>query len=815
MMSNIQDKIQIKVFMNKMIELISHLKEKLDNYTQKKADFLAELTTEPLASSKSLYFYKEVILPFIENTLLMDNLGANEGVRYQTYTKNRLILRVFIDGKEIYAKYEEGEQGNIAYYYPAVPVCDESPNHISGLPYILHHISAGVTDQNKIFRPLAAFVLGTDDVEIDLPGPLGEHAIYSFLENFIRNSAKHNKEQLEKQETEKNLEINLCLSNIQGDDQHYCLRIWDNYTKASKDVKSTEGSVELIMKLNTYRSQSIIGDDGNLIREAWGLMEMKICALLLSGKKNYSLLGPQESGNIEKQKQLLGIERIKECKGLEDCKECQPNDDSLVFQLRIMKTKNICALTHKNLDNRKAGIYWYKDVVDLLKILWSTKDIDSFGAFKFAVFDYDILANAINSHVFSTTENKDSDKPTFDRFLSMLPFRIIILNDNKNTCADINNLVLQKRAIIVEEGYWPENDWNSYCLIAWAWRTWVNGYFLSNKEEKRKVSLQIYLQQQETESPTKKWIELAKKNYAEENSVNFTIWGDRNEQPTCLEGELFDHLQDKDFILYDRHGYLPGSLPSKGIENFQSYVLLDKRSSDFTPIFNPSFPLINEESHWAFPFELAEAGLLRILVIDERVAERAYDELDEEYQKKVLTNLFGIDKTLRFHAAHLAKIYICTDWRINGETHPLHSTIQLKRESKNPEANNLPSLCFAINNNQLLLELKTEAKIDSETKATIEYLSADLIVIHQGVIEMWGRNETIKAWFNQQKILDIIRNKIPFIVINSGRGIPPNLKNDVKFLPFSLVQDFLLGSRISKYSFSKLCMSLTRQKQDS
>lgn len=806
MMSNIPDKIPINVSMAKMIELISHLKEKLDNYTQKKADFLAELTTEPLASSKSLYFYKEVILPFIENTLLMDNLGANEGVRYQTYTKNRLILRVFIDGKEIYAKYEEGEQGNIAYYYPAVPVCDESPNHISGLPYILHHISAGVTDQNKIFRPLAAFVLGTDDVEIDLPGPLGEHAIYSFLENFIRNSAKHNKEQLEKQETEKNLEINLCLSNIQGDDQHYCLRIWDNYTKASKDVKSTEGSVELITKLNTYRSQSIIGDDGNLIREAWGLMEMKICALLLSGKKNYSLLGPQESGNIEKQKQLLGIERIKECKGLEDCKECQPNDDSLVFQLRIMKTKNICALTDKISDNRRAGIYWYKDVVELLEILWSNKDIDSFGAFKFAVFDYNILAKAIDSDIFSKTEN--SDKPTFERFLSMLPFRIIILNDNKNTCADINNLVLQKRAIIVEEGYWPENDWNSYCLIAWAWRTWVNGYFLSTKEEKRKVSLQIYLQQQETEFPTNKWIELAKKNYLKENSVNLLIWGKKKNDPIhCFKGERNDDFEKKNIVLYDRHGYLAGEMNKIGVKDFQSYVLLDKRSSDFTPIFNPSFPPENEESHWAFPFELAEGGLLRILVIDERVAERAYDELDKEYQKDVLKKVFGIENTLRFHAARFAKIFICTDWSINGETRPLHSTVQLKRESKNPEANNLPGLCFTIDDNKLLLKLKTEAKTEN--------ISADLIVIHQGVIEMWGRNETIKALFNQQKILDIIRNDIPFIVINSGRGIPPNLKSDVKFLPFSLVQDFLLGSRISKYSFSKLCMSLTRQKQGS
>ena len=137
----------------------------------------------------------------------------------------------------------------------------------------------------------------------------------------------------------------------------------------------------------------------------------------------------------------------------------------------------------------------------------------------------------------------------------------------------------------------------------------------------------------------------------------------------------------------------------------------------------------------------------------------------------------------------------------------MHSTVQLKRESKNPEANNLPGLCFTIDDNKLLLKLKTEAKTEN--------ISADLIVIHQGVIEMWGRNETIKALFNQQKILDIIRNDIPFIVINSGRGIPPNLKSDVKFLPFSLVQDFLLGSRISKYSFSKLCMSLTRQKQGS
>ena len=55
-------------------EIVDALKDKLDEYIQKKADFTAEIATEPLTSTKTMKFFDEVVLSFVTNIPLMDNI---------------------------------------------------------------------------------------------------------------------------------------------------------------------------------------------------------------------------------------------------------------------------------------------------------------------------------------------------------------------------------------------------------------------------------------------------------------------------------------------------------------------------------------------------------------------------------------------------------------------------------------------------------------------------------------------------------------------------------------------------------------------
>ena len=52
---------------------------------------------------------------------------------------------------------------------------------------------------------------------------------------------------------------------------------------------------------------------------------------------------------------------------------------------------------------------------------------------------------------------------------------------------------------------------------------------------------------------------------------------------------------------------------------------------------------------------------------------------------------------------------------------------------------------------------------------------------------------------------------LPVVIVDSGRGIPPMLSREVKFLPFSILSHCLLGRRIAKYRLTQVSMSLTRK----
>jgi len=206
---------------------------------------------------------------------------------------------------------------------------------------------------------------------------------------------------------------------------------------------------------------------------------------------------------------------------------------------------------------------------------------------------------------------------------------------------------------------------------------------------------------------------------------------------------------------------------------------------------------------------MAESACLRVLVMDERIAEVAYEEiLRDEVNKPA--SLYGQKE--RIVVNKWGNVFLGTHLNINdGNTQPLHHSIGLqfprvfvKIATGDVEAGRVRDIEVTWIDKQAAQEVR-------------EKIEPHVLIIHQGVIENFlaekipkKRNEglvdTLEAFFED------LRRFIPFIIVDSGRGIPANLPGKTKFMPFSLVEDYLMRERVSKFNFMKIVMSLIRRR---
>jgi hypothetical protein len=300
-LEKIRERLKDLSYDGNLLEVIQDLRDRWDDYLQRRSDFLAEVTSEPLMTTEPRWFYREVVLKLAENVLWMDNIAANEGIYI-----GRLKFRVWINGKEMNATYRccpsSSSCGCSSITFPDNPLlypmrCQTCQN--PGCDCRTRH---GTTTE-----VLTAVSIEGEDVEVELPGPVGEHAFYGFLENFVRNAAKHNKDKLNGVRC---LEVWMCLR--EENDEFYSLRIWDNVSDPCK-VKDIQQQIR----------QELIDSEGKLRRQAWGIAEMKVTAALLAGCPDFTRMG-----------EFLEVEQRPSC-------SCHKNSNGLVYRLRLMRPKRV------------------------------------------------------------------------------------------------------------------------------------------------------------------------------------------------------------------------------------------------------------------------------------------------------------------------------------------------------------------------------------------------------------------------------------------------------------------------------------------
>jgi hypothetical protein len=786
------------------IGMVEKIKDRLDEYLQKKADFVAEVTTEPLMSTRSALFYQEVMLWFQRNTGLLDSIARNEGYGYEAWIHSSLQVRCFT--------VPHGDEVEATHLFPAWRRKDGDPLR-SNEPGTVPFAERILDEESEDLELIGLNGQGTD-LRVAWPGPLGEYALYGMLENIIRNAAKHSG----KNPTEEDPEPLLITLVVRDEDpfaDHFKAYLFDNVTDVTRPVSAVIDDeridATLGVVLGKYLECGLIDNSGQCRPEAWGLKEIMIGANLLAGstefvwsRKNLAVQ-PQDDPNEE--------ETFRPWEG-------QPEPRGLMYRFLLMKAREAvfigAAFSDAVKDDRvlrAAGMRVFASFDDFEKQMNACGG--SAAAFQFAVLD--------------------EKQKIPEAAKGLLPFRIIRVVAGSGQVRGNDGEVLT-----------PENPLLHYAidedsLRAWLWNTWLRRWLPESEDT---CSLVVILD----EIHAKEWANALKRfPSAAPETDKFTV-------QALAAGDDGKAVIGKRQVIYDRHGLFVRKCGEGPLPKEASYSIFDKLSPDFLSISQPPGMHGEADAPWLFPFELIEAGLLRMVVVDERLAAKAMEPLDlgeKEHHDRVARTLIpdpgGEDsrpldpQRPRFwHAAERAGVQLVTHLDFDSSS-PTVTPETLREKGFFPWTLDEPSATAAAEERtgwaanpsgrrsptcpSLRLVVRSHNADDKEAQVQlvcdrrgdgiggfaeeVPLDTVDLILVHQGILDSIAS----KASSDVAKMFEnALKSSFGWYVVESGRGVPPNVqKAQVKFLPFSLLDKTLFGGRVAKLRLVRMLMELTRR----
>ncbi|HOK05421.1 MAG TPA: hypothetical protein PLN24_09225 [Victivallales bacterium] len=238
-----------------------------------------------------------------------------------------------------------------------------------------------------------------------------------------------------------------------------------------------------------------------------------------------------------------------------------------------------------------------------------------------------------------------------------------------------------------------------------------------------------------------------------------------------------------DYILYSsRHtgyiGYNNGSWSAERESNLPIYSEAYSGSMTFiSQLYRACQSIKDFTSRWFF-LRYAEQALIRIGICDDRFQEW-WAKMPEESQGNIfqskLTPVYLEDE----------RIYHQAGFPTNGK---FYSVLKLGNEV---------SIEFHDLNDNGAIHLWSGGNY-----------GLDLLIIHQTILEHYAKAKGIGDLGNINREILKIKDKIPFVVVTSGRGKPENLPLGVKFLGYSNIQGCLVGNYIEKLTLVRQIMGI-------
>lgn len=368
------------------------------------------------------------------NTELQEKLKSKESTDAD-YSKEEEFIKT---SKELF-QYIQHRQDFVAELATSIPCSEMSldlENDIFG-PFIAPNIDkyrdGNDSNSEKCISAMLGYIAKSEDINMhkkiglkttgltntraSIPnGLVGVHAVYSILENFIRNAAKHCKRSIKVDEEMVRIDVNEPVEECWKDD-YLAVTLWD-WREESCEKKT----IESYKKFLPGGKECLFSDsDGNLKPGGWGIKEMLTSANFLRKKTPEDLY--KYINNLDKNNnEPLLLEAIcddhNNCKNNKNCSRNGPEDiykGKFGIRFYLRKPKDLAVVLNK--DGKKSDFTF--NVNGLVKnSIFAIKQFDNYEDHVEEISSYNMVL------VEKVEESKLSDNPS-------LPCRIMPLNNSK------------------------------------------------------------------------------------------------------------------------------------------------------------------------------------------------------------------------------------------------------------------------------------------------------------------------------------------------------------------------------------------------
>lgn len=626
-----------------------------------------------------------------------------------------------------------------------------------------------------------------NDIRVSIPGGIaGYQAFYTILENIIRNAIKHNWAELSLVErVGQNLEVKIEYSKSSKDDCYY-LKIWTNLYKDDKDKNMSK-------KINGIFQEDIIDSEGNFFKKVLGSVEMKINAayisdvnanltdsnyitgpnVILDDKEGLSSKGYIRSSNIFEKEGRNLVEKLG-CR----LKISKPDDITLFyknqssFDSEFTKTlkKTECTV----LDNNSSPVTSNSD----LFILYD--DADNYSLDNF-IIDHHIMVDDIGrldfvKYFFYFEKNKVEKRllklfvGTLINIIDKLPFRIIYVSEIEiyKTLLSISKhpslfnsirhrIVFCRKSVFL--GINDPIDLHYELRLYWL-----------------KIHFE-YISEFHKVADTKNEI---KKSIPKQYTLTVNINEDEEYYPTTMPTTIVENafIKINEDNVFNRNP----SIENLNVRYVRHDTSIKTNDASLTHLSGkmPSFQLFSilREDSLAkrfFKIDLLESGLIRYLIIDERLSNYFYNLTDNNIINRYLD---------------------C------GIIIPNNVELNYKSDGKPWYLSRIPSSNFNNLKSNKFIRSNIEFDYFFSNIDTYKRRSFNTVIIHQSILEtlfepvnILEKNEVIKEFFFNLRII------FPSVIITSGRN-RSILFEDIKFIPFTIIEEFIMSEYPDKISLT-------------
>jgi hypothetical protein len=737
--------------------------EKLHNFLQQRMDFIAQVVTYTPSWGEPMFFFKDLLGEFFNQYLLLDNLIKDQG-----YPEITFVVKVE-------KSKQESDRPEQEFVFERKRVCAKC--------------KAVVRDKNERcdcpdFDPRSMRITGSwqltsgsedslsaEEFLVAIPGgSIGAHAFYVIVENMLRNSAKYGVQQKQK------VGLQFHISVIEKDDR-YWIKVWDNTGERtahdSEDPKSCQCPVCIVQR--RLSDELIDPETGAVTEKSRGIHEMKECATILV------------SPHLEEFGKLRGGKRV----ALWADAETHNKTEYLQYSFILQKPRLVGIVDTSGETSsaaRSAGVFSYTDIENLARYP------HQLGLIYLRTESREYVVNYLNEHHY------------------LLPYRLLLIDKTGLGPMGIN---VPRRVEWCQFNVPNSKDrsvWQRFVIE--LWEIWLQRF----KQPGQTWKMLISFDRPAGHTAFVRWGKALESFKSPLVEVYLGRSKDRTfgamEFPKEMSYQKFrSELEgsESSWVVFDNHR---ASLKDPGTE--EMFVNLEDLAAyqEFGAKYNIRLfqtlesPPTSEFGFHLFLLGLLESSLMKVVIVDERLADAVYD-------KEVG---FGNGLVDLLRNANCFPIF--SVW--SEQNGAMIRRFVSETIGQRSEETNKPG--WEGVNREEGLYLSEDPYVGTHVPAVTKSSkvekfgkddAVDTIIIHQGVIDVLHQNNLWQGEDHNDYHLELLHKLSPSIIITSGRGRTiRHVKNkEIPFVEFSIIKDNTYAG-LSKYHLVRSILSVAGEKRE-